>query len=117
MTLSPEELHQQKLNQWRPHVETWQKSSLSKSEYCKAHQLNVGQFYYWFNIMSPPLKKKEPKISTLNLAEVKVTPSPVLFSAAEMIEIHTPNHYQVKISSPVNTTVLTQVLTCLRRVL
>lgn len=33
--------------EWLSHYQAWEKTSMSKVKYCKAHGLNAGNFYYW----------------------------------------------------------------------
>ena len=33
--------------QWRGHIDTWQASNLSQSEFCRLHELSYHRFHYW----------------------------------------------------------------------
>jgi hypothetical protein len=33
--------------QWRAHYLEWRRSSMSKAQFCKTHQLVIENFYYW----------------------------------------------------------------------
>lgn len=34
---------------WQNQIEQWQASGLSGAQFCKQHELDLGQFYYWSN--------------------------------------------------------------------
>ena len=34
---------------WQNQIEQWQASGLSGARFCKQHELDLGQFYYWSN--------------------------------------------------------------------
>lgn len=45
--LSRKELLRQKRDYWKRHIESWQGSSLTQTEYCQQHNLKNHQFVYW----------------------------------------------------------------------
>jgi len=51
---------------WKQHLAQWQKSKLSKTAYCKQHDLNYHRFLYWNKKFSNaasliPVKVAPPK--------------------------------------------------------
>ena len=34
---------------WQNQIEQWQASGVSGARFCKEHELDLGQFYYWSN--------------------------------------------------------------------
>ena len=64
-----------KQTQWQPHVDAFNKSSLSKREYADSHQLVYHQFVYW----SQKLNKAPPEAFipvTVTPAAVSTNPKP-----------------------------------------
>lgn len=49
--------HRQELERkrqyWREHINTWQNSGLSQTEYCRRHELTYHQFVYWREKFAP----------------------------------------------------------------
>ena len=41
---------------WRKHCHGWSKSGLSKTEYCRRHDLSKDNFYYWCKKILPTNK-------------------------------------------------------------
>ena len=38
---------------WKERIDSWSESGLSKSAYCKNHNINYHQMIYWSNKLSP----------------------------------------------------------------
>lgn len=59
---------------WIDHISRWRHSGLSKAQYCRQQGLNVGSFYNWCSIESPPVSGDQPNASTnpMRLLPVKV---------------------------------------------
>ncbi len=62
------ELSEIKRRHWKAHLQAWKKSGLSQVEYCKQHELNKGQFWYWKG------KLLSSKNNTVNFVPVLVDP-------------------------------------------
>jgi len=45
--LSKAEENKRKREYWSSHIERWQESGLSQSDYCREHDLKDHQFIYW----------------------------------------------------------------------
>jgi hypothetical protein len=45
--LSRSEELKQKRDLWKRHIESWEASGLSQSEYCRCHNLSYHRFIYW----------------------------------------------------------------------
>jgi hypothetical protein len=58
---------EQKHRNWREHINRWQDSGLSHSEYCRQHGLTYHQFLYWRKKFVPKTEKP-----TLSLVEVSL---------------------------------------------
>jgi hypothetical protein len=45
---------EEKRLKWEKHIEVWEESGMTQTEYCRIHAVNAGQFTYW----KSQLKKK-----------------------------------------------------------
>ena len=43
---------------WQKIINSYEQSSLSKSDFCKENKIQVNQFYYWCNKLRPDLKSE-----------------------------------------------------------
>ena len=39
--------NKEKRKKWKKHMEAWEESGITQTEYCQLHGLNVCQFTYW----------------------------------------------------------------------
>ena len=39
--------HKERANHWQNYISQWQETDLSGTQFCKQHELNLAQFYYW----------------------------------------------------------------------
>lgn len=39
---------------WAEHIRAWQRSGLSKAEYCRQNQITKHAFHYWFKKLQEP---------------------------------------------------------------
>jgi hypothetical protein len=53
---------------WREHAAKQKESGVSKSAYCRKHQLNYDRFYYW-------LRKEKPATGSQQLVPVRINPT------------------------------------------
>ena len=63
---------------WQKNINQWQGSGLSGAQFCKQHELDLSQFYYWKSksttrASKPALDQKPPT----GFATVVVTDSPL----------------------------------------
>lgn len=71
MTTSPE----QKRNQWREHIQSWERSGQSQKAYCEANNLKPHQFWYWrrqFNEISLCTSQSTPPDEDLSNSFIPV---------------------------------------------
>ena len=45
--------HKTLTQSWQERIDNWSQSRLSKSAYCKSHDINYHQMIYWSNKLSP----------------------------------------------------------------
>lgn len=60
---------------WLNHIKQWNLSGLSKADYCRQHNLSVGNFYNWFSkeTMSGTTKAHHSQAAALNLVPVMLS--------------------------------------------
>ena len=71
--------HKERANHWQNHINQWQKSGLSGARFCKQHELDLAQFYYWKNkvLLSSSKATLEPK-RPAGFATVVVADAPMV---------------------------------------
>lgn len=69
----------ERANHWQELIDRWHASGLSGAQFCKQHECNLAQFYYWKSKHStnPVTASKLPRQSA-GFASVVVTDSPVI---------------------------------------
>lgn len=45
---------EQKRTHWQSHIDNWQQSGVSQTEYCKQHGLKLANFGYWRTRLKKP---------------------------------------------------------------
>jgi hypothetical protein len=74
--VSRAEESRQKREYWKRHIDSWQTSGLSQSEYCRQHDLKDHLFFYWKRRIVKP--ETTAKFVSLNLGSIseKGVPQP-----------------------------------------
>ena len=78
--------------EWRNHCKSWLKTSLSKAEYCRQHNLSKDNFYYWCK------KILSPKHDKLKSSFIPVVSKPSHFNNLVTIELNYPNQLNLSIN-------------------
>ena len=83
--------------QWYKLVEDWEKSGLSKAEFCAQIKLCRSQFYYW--------QKKRAQELTLKSTDIEAQPFDQLFTPIDLSklpakELNTSNKSAIEICLP-----------------
>lgn len=78
--------------QWRMHCHDWQKTSVSKAEYCRQHGLEVTQFYYWHQQLLRELHKN----TTANFIPV-VTANDAVVTEQIRVELYFSDRMHLRI--------------------
>jgi hypothetical protein len=74
---------------WQKHLNAWQASGQSQSDYCKTHKLKIATFTYWRGKQKTPTSKLIPVV-TRTLGQVSLSlPGGVQLHlpAAQLIEL------------------------------
>lgn len=91
---------------WKAHLDKWEESGLSQSEYCRRHNLSRHRFSYW-------KARIKPKNLPIELAQV---PSEALNIGSSVLKLNFPQGVQVEIPDGFSQETLEKVLATLRRV-
>jgi len=90
-------------SKWRQHIEAWQRSGLSQSEYCAGRQINVHTFTARLSDY-----RKLPKSDSATLIPVQVKPS-----ATEVIVFTHVQGHRVEFPASVPASWVAELLRCL----
>lgn len=80
---------------WLDHVEAWQKSGISQTDYCRSHKLNLKSFSNWkLKHVKESHKSREQEIPIFTSSHTAIPLIPVAISeqlsSAKEAEIQTP---------------------------
>ena len=107
--LSRSEQLEQKRTYWKQHIDSWQETGLSQTEYCRQHNLKHHQLVYW--------KKRFLKSGTnvsfvsVKLEDLEDRPDP-LDPASLCLVVN--NHFKIQIRAGFDTQLLRQLIFTLR---
>lgn len=85
-----------KRDTWQQHIESWQQSQLSKTDYCQQHGLNRACFYKWYSklcINASP-EQPNPHSSSIPLTLIPLT-RPQAQNADTHISLHSPQGWRI----------------------
>ena len=105
--ISREQELAEKRRYWERHIQSWQVSGLSQTEYQRRHNLPKWQFVYW-------KKKFDKSVSSNEMALVPI-PLPQTMPAAPL-RLIVNDRYRIEISEGFQPVVLEQVLEVVNRV-
>lgn len=91
---------------WKAHLDKWEESGLSQSEYCRRHDLSRHRFSYW-------KARIRPQNLPVELAQV---PSGALNVGPSVLKLNLPQGVQVEIPDNFSQETLERVLVTLRGV-
>jgi hypothetical protein len=100
---------EQKRSYWKQHIESWQETGLTQTEYCRRHNLKHHQLVYWKKQF---LKTKtDASFVALRFEDLQDMPAP-LDCAALCLVIN--NHFKVEIRPGFDAQLLRQLIFTLR---
>ena len=94
---------------WKRHIESWQETGLTQTEYCRQHDLKLHQMAYWKKRFS----KTEAGISFVPLKLEDLVDIPVHPDRAAICLVIN-NHFKIEIRPGFDTQLLRQVIFALR---
>ena len=105
--LSRAEESKRKREYWKRHIEGWQESGLSQSEYCRLHELKEHLFFYWKKRI---VKPTGTKFVSLNLGSVFETGAP----KTGCLRLIVSNGFKIEIDAGFDPQLLRQLIIVLR---
>lgn len=101
--------NEEKRRKWKKHMEAWEESGITQTEYCRIHGLNVGQFTYW----KSQLKRK---VDTNTLVPIQINPD--LFHSEPAcrppLRLNIGNGLQIEIEDDFDPSLLTALIRTVR---
>jgi hypothetical protein len=94
---------------WKVHIQDWQTTEQSQSDYCKLHDLNYHCFIYWRRKLAGPTKPKTKSVQPSAFVAVQSGPAIV----AEDLSLTLPNGITLQGITARNLTVVRQLLSLL----
>ena len=111
--LSRAEENKRKRDYWNSHLERWQESGLSQSDYCREHDLKDHQFVYWKKRIIQT-EETATKFVSLNLGSfTNKQPSPQPVSALRVV---VSDGLKVEVEAGFDPHLLCQLIVALRGV-
>ena len=107
--LSRAEESKRKRNYWQHHIDGWQESGLSQSEYCRQHELKDHLFFYWKRRIVKP--NATTKFVSLNLGSVPETASSKPRCPLRLV---ISNGFKIEVDAGFNPQLLRQLIVSLR---
>ena len=97
---------------WLQHIEAWQQSGLSRSDYITIHELSSSQFSYYFRRHYQTSSPIQPDTETAALVPVDVVPEekPSGESSISCLTLTTPQGYRIELVSGFDPELLRQVI-------
>ena len=77
---------------WEAEFKKWEKSGLTRNEYCKQHDISISTFDYWRGRIKKRTATKE--LVRLPIPYEAVEPSPIILELPNGIRIQIPAGYQ-----------------------
>jgi hypothetical protein len=108
---------------WESHLQNWEKSSISQSEYCRSNNLNYSVFHYWKRKLSKSRiigsSAKLVQIDNTLLSENNSSeklPSFGLCQRRSSLRLWVGRDYCIDVDEDFSVEVLNRLLQCLRRI-
>lgn len=107
--LSRAEQLEQKRTYWKQHIESWQETGLTQSEYCRRHNLKHHQLVYW----KKRFLKAEAGVSFVPIKLDDLLDIPAQPDAAVLCLVIN-NHFKIEIRHGFDVQLLRQLIFALR---
>ncbi len=99
----------EKRRRWEKHIEAWEESGITQTEYCRIHGLNAGQFTYY----KSQLKRKA---DTNTLVPIQINPD--LFQTEPVcrtpLRLNIENGLQIEIENDFDPSLLAALIRTVR---
>ena len=107
--LSRAEQLEQKRSYWKQHIDCWQETGLTQTEYCRRHSLKHHQLVYWKKRFS----NTETDVSFVPLKLEDLLDIPARQDQASLILV-TNNHFKIEIRAGFDAQLLRQLIFALQ---
>ena len=95
---------------WRAHIAAWQKSGLTRAEYCRQHNLSHHSLRYWQK------KDEQPSQAALTFVPVSLAISSKRVNPRECIsslKVEVGNRFRVEVTNDFSSATLIRLITTL----
>lgn len=97
---------EEKRRYWEDHVNQWQSSGESQSNYCRQHQLHLHQFTYWKQALDG--KSSKAVATSAGFVKVEVIPAPQL--STQRLSIRLPNGIHIEGANADNLPMIQEIM-------
>ena len=108
--LSRAEQLEQKRSYWKKHIDSWQETGLTQTEYCRHHNLKHHQLVYW----KKRFLKSETDVSFIPIKLEDLLDLPTQSDCAALCLVIN-NHLKIEIRAGFDPQLLRQLIFALRR--
>lgn len=101
--------NERKRRKWKKHIEVWEESGITQTEYCRNHGLSACQFTYW----KSQFKKKA---ATNSLVPIEINPDLFQSKGADTspLRLNMENGLQIEIGNDFDPSLLTALIRTVR---
>ncbi len=92
---------------WENHIQAWQETSLSQSEYCRRNDLIRHRFWYWRK------RIERPREEDIAFVPVALPPKPMGI-ASQAVRVITPNGYRIELAGSFDPILVGQLMHSIR---
>ena len=100
-----------KRNKWKGHLEAWEQSGLTQSEYCHVHGLVAHQFTYWKNHF-----KKKPDKNLLVPVQISPSSFQAKAAASSALRLNIENGFQIEVERDFDPVFLTRLIRTVKQI-
>jgi transposase len=101
--------NKEKRKKWKMHIEAWEESGITQTEYCRIHGLNAGQFTYYKS-------QRKRKAGTNTLVPIQINPDlfPSEPPGGSKLRLNIENGFQIEIENDFDPSLLTALIRTVR---
>ena len=78
---------------WKDHIENWNKSKLTQTDYCKQNDLIVHRFTYWKRRFVPENQ------ANISFVPLQLSSNLPVFAGKSALNLFTPNGFRIEVTS------------------
>jgi len=112
-SLSRAEESKRKRDYWNHHIERWQESGLSQSDYCREHDLKDHQFVYWKKRI---IQREETAVKFVSLDSNLFTTKQSMQGTGCPLRVFVSNGLKIEVNAGFDPNLLKQLIIALRGV-